>query len=66
MFQAPNVGVGGKDHGNRLKYIECIGIDLKQHVCEPHKDNCKCGVRVKRKTLLKKDYKLFSCYECNF
>ena len=46
--------------------VLCVGVDYKQHVCEPHKDKCKCGVQVKRKKLLKNDYDLFSCYECTF
>jgi len=66
MFQAPNVGVGGTDHGNHRRYIECVAVDDKQHVCIPESDKTKCGLRVKRKSLLKNDHKLFSCYECTF
>ena len=48
-------------------YINCIGIDNKIHVCEPDKDVCKCGVKVKRKKILKNDYLLyFWCYECGY
>lgn len=47
-------------------YIPCIGVDCKQHVCMIHKDICKCGVKVARKTILKNDYKRLSCYECTY
>ena len=51
----------------KQKYINCIGIDNKIHVCEPDKDVCKCGVKVKRKKILKNDYQLyFWCYECSY
>lgn len=49
-----------------LLYVDCIGADNKQHVCEPHKDVCKCGMEVKRKKILRDDWKLFSCYECTY
>ena len=49
-----------------LLYVDCIGVDNKQHVCEPHKDECKCGVKVKRKKLIRDDWRLFSCYECTY
>jgi len=46
-------------------FITCIGIDNKIHVCEPHSKTCKCGVKVKRKKLLKNDYNLyFWCFDC--
>lgn len=49
------------------KYVECIGVDDLIHVCEPHKDVCKCGIKVKRKKLLKNDFVLlYSCYECTY
>jgi len=47
-------------------FIECIGVDNKQHICEPSKSTCQCGVAVKRKKLLKYDYRLLSCYECTY
>ncbi len=46
--------------------VRCVGVDNKQHECEPHRDTCICGVKVKRKKLLKYDYRLFSCYECTY
>lgn len=46
--------------------LKCIGTDNKQHICEAHEHKTKCGVEVKRKKLLRDDYKLFSCYECTF
>ena len=46
--------------------VRCIGVDNRQHECEPHKDTCLCGVKVKRKKPLRDDYKLFSCYECTY
>lgn len=50
-----------------MKYIDCIGFDNKIHVCEPHKDVCKCGIKVKRKKLLKNDFVLlYSCYACTY
>ena len=47
-------------------YIQCIGIDNKLHICEPDKDICKCGVKVKNKKLLKNDYLKYSCYEYTY
>lgn len=47
-------------------YVDCIGIDRKKHVCEPHKDVTKCGVEVKSKKVLASDGRLFSCYECTY
>jgi hypothetical protein len=47
-------------------YIECIGVDNKQHVCLPESDKCKCGVAVQRKKPLRDDWKLFSCWECTY
>lgn len=48
------------------RMIECVGVDDKLHVCLPESKVCKCGVSVKRKKLLKNDYKLFSCYTCTY
>ena len=47
-------------------FIDCIGADEKKHLCEPDKDICKCGVRVKTKKIGSQDYKRLSCYECSF
>ena len=46
--------------------VRCVGIDNKRHVCLPESKICKCGVAIKRKKLLRDDYKLFSCYECAY
>lgn len=47
-------------------YIDCIGVDEKIHVCEPDKDVCKCGVKIKTKKIHKNDYLRYSCYECTY
>lgn len=47
-------------------FIRCIGIDGKQHICEPHKDICKCGVKVDNKKPLRDDYNRCGCYECDY
>jgi len=48
-------------------YVPCLGIDGKWHLCEPHLDVCKCGVKVKSK---KDNKELFNkhcaCYECTY
>jgi hypothetical protein len=47
--------------------INCIGIDNKLHTCEPDKDTCKCGIKVKNKKPTKHDFiNKFSCYECTY
>ena len=48
------------------KSIKCVGSDNKQHICKAHEQKTHCGIDVKRKKLLRDDYKLFSCYECTF
>jgi len=53
-------------HVEPVVSVRCVGVDNKQHVCEPHEDTCICGVKVKRKKLLKYDGLLFSCYECTY
>ena len=45
--------------------VGCIGVDNRQHGFEPHKDKTICGVAIKRKKVLRDDYKLFSCFECD-
>lgn len=47
-------------------YIDCIGVDRKIHVCEPHKNTCKCGVKVLDKKVLNVDKYRYSCYECTY
>jgi hypothetical protein len=48
-------------------YIPCLGVDGKWHLCEPHLDVCKCGVKVRSK---KDNKELFNkhcaCYECTY
>ena len=46
--------------------IDCVGVDNLQHVCLPWENVCRCGIKVKRKKLLKNDYRLLSCYECTY
>jgi hypothetical protein len=46
--------------------IDCIGVDDRKHVCAPDSDICKCGVKVKRKKLLRDDWKKFGCYACTY
>lgn len=47
--------------------IQCIGVDRKIHVCEPHKDKTDCGVKVLRKEVYEQDYnKMFSCWQCTY
>lgn len=48
------------------RWVRCVGIDNLQHVCVPESDLCMCGVKVKRKKLLRDDYRLNSCYECTY
>ena len=64
IMQSPNTGVGKGSVTD--KEIPCVGIDNLQHVCLPWEETCKCGVKVKRKKLLKNDYRLFFCYECTY
>jgi hypothetical protein len=49
-----------------FKYSSCIGIDGLQHVCKPDKDVCKCGVKIKRKKMLRDDWQRSCCYECTY
>ena len=46
--------------------IRVIGVDKIQHIAEPHKDTCLCGIKILRKKYLPTDYDLFSCYECTY
>lgn len=64
-MQSPNTG-GGKNLSQPIE-IECIGMDRKMHVCEPHELFTKCGVGVlKKKVADQERIKLFSCYECTY
>lgn len=48
-------------------YIPCLGVDEKWHLCEPHLDVCKCGVKVKTKNVGHMDRnEHYSCYECTY
>lgn len=52
---------------DKIVHINCIGVDEKIHVCEPHSDICKCGVKVRTKKLsLYENVSRFSCYECTY
>jgi len=46
--------------------VRCVGADNKQHVRAPESNICKCGMKVKRKNLLRDDHLLFGCYECTY
>ena len=46
--------------------IDCIGADGVLHKCYAHSKLCKCGMKIKRKYLLREDHKRFSCYECTY
>jgi len=54
------------DYSDIEMYIDCIGIDELHHVCLPESDVCKCGVKVKRKKMLRDDWKKYCCYECTY
>lgn len=48
-------------------YIPCLGVDGKWHICEPHSNTCKCGVKVKTKKVGHMDRsEHYSCYECTY
>lgn len=48
------------------KYVECIGVDDLIHICEPHKDKTICGIKVKRKKMLRDDFVVrYSCGGCD-
>jgi len=51
---------------NNKTYISCIGVDNKIHVCEPHENVTKCGVKIKTKKTEKNDCLRYSCYECTY
>lgn len=46
--------------------VRCVGIDNKQHTCDPTKDVTNCGIVIRRKKLRLDDHKLYSCYECTY
>lgn len=47
-------------------YIDCVGVDNKLHICEPHLNITKCGVVVRNKKLSKSDKEKYNCYECTY
>jgi hypothetical protein len=73
-------GCGNEDHSITCKYssrtdggavasndgVRCVGIDNKQHICDPTKDVTSCGIAIRRKKLRPNDHKLYSCYECTY
>jgi len=70
---AQNAAVSYSNHFNETliemekdKFIRCIGVDGKLHVCEPHKDTCKCGVKVAIKKSEQNNQQRYSCYECTY
>ena len=48
------------------RFVMCIGVDDRQHVCLPESDICKCGMKIKRKKLLRNDSYKLGCYECTY
>ena len=36
---------------NEVYYIDCIGIDRKRHVCEPHANKTLCGIDILKKKI---------------
>jgi hypothetical protein len=65
FMQAPKIS-NEKFSENEEIFINCIGVDNKKHVCEPHLEITKCGVKIKRKTLNRTDVNKFSCYPCTY
>jgi len=52
---------------NEVYYIDCIGVDRKIHVCEPHASKTLCGINILKKNPSTKAIEgLYSCYECNY
>ena len=53
-----------------MKYIRCLGVDNKWHICRPESDTCKCGVKVKTKKEKEikalKNKEIYFCYECTY
>lgn len=48
-------------------FILCVGVDRKIHICEPHKDETKCGVKVLKKNISSHEHvTLYSCWECTY
>lgn len=66
-MQSPNTGVGKDLCSDEEHVINCIGSDRKLHVCLPWENTTKCGIKVIKKDLNKKDFTThFSCYECTY
>ena len=59
-------GIKCLENNEDVIYIDCIGVDNKKHICQPHSVLCACGVPIKRKSLGTLDHKKFSCYECTY
>ena len=53
------------EKSKRKVYIVCVGEDEKKHLCEPHKDICKCGIKVKSKKFNRDDHMRYGCYVCD-
>lgn len=56
------------EESQKTIYIDCIGVDNKRHICEPHSDYCFCGIKVKTKkdSDVRNSKILYSCYECTY
>ncbi len=49
-----------------IPMIRVIGEDRLQHIAEPHKDTCLCGMKIFSKKIPNTKDTLYSCYECTF
>lgn len=45
--------------------IACIGVDNLQHSCYHWSDVTLCNIPIKRKKVLRDDWKLFHCGNCD-
>lgn len=52
---------------DEVYYIDCIGIDRKLHVCEPHETKTKCGIPILKKNPTWQDRaEIYSCGPCTY
>ena len=47
------------------RLVRCVGVDKKKHLFFPECNLTYCGIGIKRKKLLRDDYKLFLCSCCD-
>ena len=51
----------------KVTLVECLGMDMKLHTCDPASKTTVCGEPVRRKKLTMLDFSKFpSCYECTY